>query len=195
MLKQICHVESLQKFVREADHSFYSILLDILIPDVLRPVPSSLTLVLRNFAKNLSDWIDMAMSDLAPGMIRAKKMAASGFSQLLRRYTGLNHLAQAARAVLQNRGLVNRMSDDLSKVDFNLIQDQAVWVCQCNGTLVFQLQQFIQKLFRQHKTIEQWSECIDDITTYVLHDHSTDADTFRMAARRFIVTWSFYRLV
>jgi len=41
---------------------------------------------------------------------------------MLRRYTGLNHLAQAARTVLQNKPQVNKMYQDLCKVDFVHIQ-------------------------------------------------------------------------
>ena len=48
------------------------------------------------------------------------------FSQTLRRYTSLNHLAQAARAVLQNSGQVSQMLSDLNRVDFGNVQ-----VCGC----------------------------------------------------------------
>lgn len=44
------------------------------------------------------------------------------FSQTLRRYTSLNHLAQAARAVLQNSGQVSQMLSDLNRVDFGNVQ-------------------------------------------------------------------------
>ena len=54
-----------------------------------------------------------------------QKAAASAFAQMLRRYTGLNHLAQAARTVLQNKAQVNKMYQDLCKVDFVHIQ---VWL-------------------------------------------------------------------
>ncbi len=40
------------------------------------------------------------------------------FSQTLRRYTSLNHLAQAARAVLQNSSQISQMLNDLNRVDF-----------------------------------------------------------------------------
>jgi regulatory factor X 1/2/3 len=40
----------------------------------------------------------------------------------LRRYTSLNHLAQAARAVLLNSTQINQMLADLNKVDFKNIQ-------------------------------------------------------------------------
>jgi regulatory factor X 1/2/3 len=40
----------------------------------------------------------------------------------LRRYTSLNHLAQAARTVLLNSTQVNQMLADLNKVDFHNVQ-------------------------------------------------------------------------
>ena len=45
---------------------------------------------------------------------------------MLRRYTGLNHLAQAARAVLQNSSQVSQMLNDLNKVDFTNVQEQVI---------------------------------------------------------------------
>ena len=44
------------------------------------------------------------------------------FSQTLRRYTSLNHLAQAARAVLQNSSQISQMLADLNRVDFANVQ-------------------------------------------------------------------------
>lgn len=51
--------------------------------------------------------------------------SANAFAQTLRRYTSLNHLAQAARAVLQNTAQINQMLSDLNRVDFANVQ-----VCQ-----------------------------------------------------------------
>ncbi|KAH7935497.1 hypothetical protein HPB52_008975 [Rhipicephalus sanguineus] len=50
--------------------------------------------------------------------------AVSAFAQTLRRYTSLNHLAQAARAVLQNSSQINQMLSDLNRVDFHNVQAQ-----------------------------------------------------------------------
>lgn len=49
-------------------------------------------------------------------------VCVSSFSQTLRRYTSLNHLAQAARAVLQNSAQINQMLSDLNRVDFTYVQ-------------------------------------------------------------------------
>ena len=48
--------------------------------------------------------------------------AVSAFAQTLRRYTSLNHLAKAARAVLQNTSQINQMLNDLNRVDFANVQ-------------------------------------------------------------------------
>jgi len=48
--------------------------------------------------------------------------AVRALAQILRRYTSLNHLAQAARAVLQNSNQITQMLADINKVDFTSVQ-------------------------------------------------------------------------
>ena len=55
--------------------------------------------------------------------------SANAFAQTLRRYTSLNHLAQAARAVLQNTAQINQMLSDLNRVDFANVQVCLVSEC------------------------------------------------------------------
>ena len=75
--------------------------------------------------------------------------AVSAFSQTLRRYTSLNHLAQAARAVLQNPQQINQMWADLNKVDFTNVQEQSSWVCQCDENLITKLEQDFKNTLAQ----------------------------------------------
>ena len=66
--------------------------------------------------------------------------AVKSLAQTLRRYTGLNHLAQAARAVLQNSSQVSQMLNDLNKVDFANVQEQVFYFMhesQRHETLTF----------------------------------------------------------
>lgn len=58
--------------------------------------------------------------------------AVCAFAQTLRRYTSLNHLAQAARAVLQNSVQINQMLTDLNRVDFHNVQEQ---VCTLKNSI------------------------------------------------------------
>ena len=48
--------------------------------------------------------------------VEARQRLALEFGQRLRRYTGLNHLVQAANAVLENAAHVRQMVDDFDKV-------------------------------------------------------------------------------
>lgn len=63
-----------------------------------------------------------ATQGLEPTLVNLKLSAVSALAQTLRRYTSLNHLAQAARAVLKNSNQINQMLTDLNRVDFNNVQ-------------------------------------------------------------------------
>ena len=54
--------------------------------------------------------------------VRTQVNAVRALAQILRRYTSLNHLAQAARAVLQNSNQITQMLADINKVDFTSVQ-------------------------------------------------------------------------
>lgn len=73
--------------------------------------------------------------------------AVSAFAQTLRRYTSLNHLAQAARAVLQNTSQINQMLSDLNRVDFANVQVRALCVhmfsCEVFFSTVLSLEFFL----------------------------------------------------
>ncbi|KAF3835334.1 hypothetical protein F7725_027892 [Dissostichus mawsoni] len=121
-LLALCKYEPIRLWMRSCDHILYQALVEILIPDVLRPVPSTLTQAIRNFAKSLETWLTNAMTNFPQEIIRTKVAVVSAFAQTLRRYTSLNHLAQAARAVLQNTSQINQMLSDLNRVDFANVQ-------------------------------------------------------------------------
>lgn len=121
-LYSLCHVKGVQDFIKHVDLLFYQNMVDVLIPDVLRPIPSALTQAIRNFAKNLETWLSSAMSGCPDEIFKIKLQSVSAFSQTLRRYTSLNHLAQAARAVLQNSAQITQMLNDLNRVDFHNVQ-------------------------------------------------------------------------
>ena len=108
--------------IQEGDFAFYQSLVQILIPEVLRPIPPSLTQAIRNFAKSLESWLTQAMADCPEEITNIKLSTVRSFSQTLRRYTSLNHLAQAARAVLQNQQQISQMLTDLNRVDFANVQ-------------------------------------------------------------------------
>ncbi|KAL0611927.1 DNA-binding protein RFX2, partial [Plecturocebus cupreus] len=193
-LISLCQCDPILRWMRSCDHILYQALVEILIPDVLRPVPSTLTQAIRNFAKSLEGWLTNAMSDFPQQVIQTKVGVVSAFAQTLRRYTSLNHLAQAARAVLQNTSQINQMLSDLNRVDFANVQEQASWVCQCEESVVQRLEQDFKLTLQQQSSLDQWASWLDSVVTQVLKQHA-GSPSFPKAARQFLLKWSFYRLV
>ncbi|KFP58331.1 DNA-binding protein RFX2, partial [Cariama cristata] len=187
----LCKYEPILKWMRSCDHILYQALVEILIPDVLRPVPSTLTQAIRNFAKSLEGWLMNAMSEFPPQVVQTKVGVVSAFAQTLRRYTSLNHLAQAARAVLQNTSQINQMLSDLNRVDFANVQEQASWVCQCEEGMVQKLEQDFKLTLQQQSSLDQWATWLDNVVTQVLKHHE-GSPSFPKAARQFLLKWSFY---
>ncbi|GIY84784.1 hypothetical protein CDAR_281951 [Caerostris darwini] len=188
---QLCKHEPVLHFMRKSDYQFYQNLVDVLIPDVLRPIPSSLTQAIRNFAKCLETWLSTAMTGCPEQVIKVKVSAVSAFAQTLRRYTSLNHLAQAARAVLQNSSQINQMMADLNRVDFHNVQEQASWVCQCDENTVQRLEQDFKLTLQQQNSLEQWAQWLEGVVDLVLQPYEGKPD-FPKAARQFLLKWSFY---
>ncbi|KAM6236198.1 DNA-binding protein RFX2 isoform 3-T8 [Porphyrio hochstetteri] len=191
----LCKNEPILRWMRSCDHILYQALVEILIPDVLRPVPSffagTLTQAIRNFAKSLEGWLMNAMSEFPPQIVQTKVGVVSAFAQTLRRYTSLNHLAQAARAVLQNTSQINQMLSDLNRVDFANVQEQASWVCQCEEGMVQKLEQDFKLTLQQQSSLDQWASWLDNVVTQVLKHHE-GSPSFPKAARQFLLKWSFY---
>ncbi|XP_075433637.1 MHC class II regulatory factor RFX1 isoform X6 [Ascaphus truei] len=183
--------EPLLKWSRDCDHLLYQGLVETLIPEVLRPIPSALTQAIRNFAKSLESWLTSAMMNIPEEMVRVKIGAASAFAQTLRRYTSLNHLAQAARAVLQNTAQINQMLSDLNRVDFANVQEQASWVCRCADRVVQRLEQDFKLTLQQHSSLEQWAAWLDSVVSHVLKPYQGNPG-FPKAAKLFLLKWSFY---
>lgn len=69
-------------------------------------------------------------------LVSSQVTSANAFAQTLRRYTSLNHLAQAARAVLQNTAQINQMLSDLNRVDFANVQVSLVSECCALATFI-----------------------------------------------------------
>ncbi|MBN3306521.1 RFX2 protein, partial [Amia calva] len=187
----LCKYEPVKVWMRSCDHILYQALVEILIPDVLRPVPSTLTQAIRNFAKSLEGWLTTAMSDFPQEIVRTKAAVVSAFAQTLRRYTSLNHLAQAARAVLQNTSQINQMLSDLNRVDFANVQEQASWVCQCEEGMVQRLEQDFKVTLQQQSSLDQWAAWLNNVVNQVLKPHE-GSPSFPKAARQFLLKWSFY---
>ncbi|CAH8602417.1 unnamed protein product [Schistosoma bovis] len=180
------------QFIRLYDHTFYQSLAEVLIPNVLRPIPPTLTQAIRNFAKSLEGWMRQAIQGLDTDLINLKISAVCALAQTLRRYTSLNHLAQAARAVLKNANQINQMLADLNRVDFNNVQEQASWVCQCSDSTVSQLEHDFKRILQKHASLEEWAQWLDTVVTSILQPLEGNSLAYTRAAHQLVLKWSFY---
>uniref|UniRef100_F7ENM7 Regulatory factor X1 n=1 Tax=Ornithorhynchus anatinus TaxID=9258 RepID=F7ENM7_ORNAN len=69
--------EPVLKWTKDCDNLLYQGLVEILIPDVLRPIPSALTQAIRNFAKSLESWLTNAMMNIPEEMVRGNPPSLS----------------------------------------------------------------------------------------------------------------------
>lgn len=65
---------------------------------------------IRNFAKSVESALSAGSRGAPAGALRATAAAGAALAGALRRYTSLNHLAQAARAVLTNHHQIQQVS-------------------------------------------------------------------------------------
>nr|XP_042911465.1 transcription factor RFX3 isoform X1 [Parasteatoda tepidariorum] len=190
-LRELVSCEPVKEFIKQTDYQFYQNLVDVLIPDVLRPIPSTLTQAIRNFAKSLEGWLKGAITECGEDILNIKLSAISAFAQTLRRYTSLNHLAQAARAVLQSASQIKQMTSDLNKVDFRNIQEQASWVCQCEDEVVKQILFEFRETLQHNMWLEEWATWLENIVHRTLEPYE-GKPSYPKAARQFLLKWSFY---
>ena len=141
-------------YINSCDHILYQCIVDTLLSDVLKPIPGNtagthrllhrlwshcstgtLTQAIRNFAKGLEGWLTNSLQGYPRPFVQLKVSTVVAFSQTLRRYTSLNHLAQAARAVLQNSSQVSQMLNDLNRVDFGNVQVSTLKILNGHGLI------------------------------------------------------------
>lgn len=193
-LFRLCTVPQMQTFVQNMDFAFYQVIAEVLIPDVLSPTMSStLTTQIRNFAKSLEGQMKKAMQG-APDVIQKKKLVAVRMlAHTLRRYTSLNHLATAARGVLQKPDQIQQMYHDFTRVDINNVQDQAGWICDCDPILVTNLQSDFRENLQKQKSLEQWAEWMEAVVDQILAKyHDKPFSVLAEVSKQFLKNWSFY---
>jgi regulatory factor X 1/2/3 len=187
----LCNSGPVQQFVWHVDCLFYQNILGILFPDVLRPVPSSVTQGIRNFADILEPSLKGAMIDCPKEIINIKMSTVNALAQMLWRYTSLNHLSQAARAILQKSSQIEHMLDVLIRVDFCSVHKQASWLCQYDDSMVQQLEAHYKNTLHELKSLDRWAARLKDEVTQVLKPKQGKPN-FANAARQYLLRWSLY---
>jgi hypothetical protein len=186
------------EFIGEKDQLTYKAMATVLLPNVLQALPVSVPQAIRQFAKQLETWLNSSLDGM-PSALGLKKihgnlpynfffsyifffLVAKKFAQSLHKQASLNHLTQAARAVLQNSNQVSQMIIDWNSLDFEFIRDQASWICQCGNDLIQSgkkkkivsyiyrklAQEDFKKFLTERATLEQWAQWLQDIVNKII---------------------------
>ncbi|XP_049703153.1 transcription factor RFX3 isoform X2 [Helicoverpa armigera] len=179
-------------WLRSAELRLHQRAVELLLPDVLRPIPAALTQAIRNFAKGVEAALAAGAAGAPARAARAQAQAAQALAAALRRYTSLNHLAQAARAVLTNHHQIHQMLADLNRVDFRVVREQAAWACSCgSAATAHKLEADFKATLGRGASLEQWAGWLEGCVRTALAPHERRAD-YTARARRLLLDWSFY---
>eukprot|EP00124_Ichthyophonus_hoferi_P004745 Ihof_evm1s565 gene=Ihof_evmTU1s565 len=173
------------------DDIFYTTVVQILLPTVTMSVQGQLTVAIRDFAKGLERWQTTALAGRPNALLTQKLEVASMCASCLRGQTSLNHLAQAARAVLQNEEVVGQMVIDWGHVDFGDVEAQARWAFGNEDMdLLKNLYTGLTELLEEVPVLEDYVDWLDNL----VEDYISNKADLQSAVEElgtFMLRWSF----
>ncbi|XP_061085549.1 transcription factor RFX4 [Conger conger] len=177
------------------DSILYKAISGVLMPTVLQALPDSLTQVIRKFAKQLDEWLKVALHDLPENLRNIKFELSRRFSQILRRQTSLNHLCQASRTVIHSADITFQMLEDWRNVDLNSITKQTLYTMEDSREeqrrLIIQLYQEFDRLLEEQSPIEAYIEWLDSmVDRCVVKVSGKRAGCLKKLAQQFLLMWS-----
>ncbi|KAG9491090.1 hypothetical protein GDO78_006450 [Eleutherodactylus coqui] len=177
------------------DSILYKAISGVLMPTVLQALPDSLTQVIRKFAKQLDEWLKVALHDLPENLRNIKFELSKRFSQILRRQTSLNHLCQASRTVIHSADITFQMLEDWRNVDLNSITKQSLYTIEDSRDehrkLIIQLYQEFDHLLEEQSPIESYIDWLDSmVDRCVVKVASKKPGSLKRVAQQFLLIWS-----
>uniref|UniRef100_W5NDR8 Regulatory factor X, 4 n=1 Tax=Lepisosteus oculatus TaxID=7918 RepID=W5NDR8_LEPOC len=177
------------------DSILYKAISGVLMPTVLQALPDSLTQVIRKFAKQLDEWLKVALHDLPENLRNIKFELSRRFSQILRRQTSLNHLCQASRTVIHSADITFQMLEDWRNVDLNSITKQTLYTMEDSREehrkMIIQLYQEFDHLLEEQSPIESYIEWLDSMADRcVVKVAGKKPGSLKKVAQQFLLMWS-----
>ncbi|XP_023657731.1 transcription factor RFX4 isoform X1 [Paramormyrops kingsleyae] len=177
------------------DCILYKAISGVLMPTVLQALPDSLTQVIRKFAKQLDEWLKVALHDLPENLRNIKFELSRRFSQILRRQTSLNHLCQASRTVIHSADITFQMLEDWRNVDLSSITKQTLYTMEDSREehrkLIVQLYQEFDRLLEEQSPIESYIEWLDSmVDRCVVKMAGKRSGCLKKVAQQFLLMWS-----
>ncbi|KAK7880742.1 hypothetical protein WMY93_032618, partial [Mugilogobius chulae] len=177
------------------DSILYKAISGVLMPTVLQALPDSLTQVIRKFAKQLDEWLKIALHDLPENLRNIKFELSRRFSQILKRQTSLNHLCQASRTVINSADITFQMLEDWRNVDLNSITKQTLYTMEDSQDehrqLIIHLYQEFDRLLEEQSPIEAYIDWLDSmVDRCVVKVALKRPGCLKKVAQQFLLMWS-----
>eukprot|EP01118_Nematostelium_gracile_P018474 TRINITY_DN8204_c0_g1_i3.p1 TRINITY_DN8204_c0_g1~~TRINITY_DN8204_c0_g1_i3.p1 ORF type:complete len:262 (-),score=56.28 TRINITY_DN8204_c0_g1_i3:362-1147(-) len=190
-IRNLMAIPEMLEYILKKDTLTFKAMSHVLLPNVLQALPVSIPHAIRQFSKQIEPWMQTAMEGY-PGNVQMKKLLLTKkFAQNLHKLASLNHLTQAARAVLQNTAQVQQMVLDWTRLDFDFIRSQAKWICQCGDEILLSAQEDFKKFLAERASLEQWAAWLEEIVNRFIAKHN-DVNKLMEVAQQLLLKWSFY---
>ncbi|KAG0167986.1 DNA-binding protein rfx2 [Apophysomyces sp. BC1034] len=179
------------------DSALYDTIISSMLPIVYTPLSQEMVRGLRQYTRELEDYINLYLKGFLPILNQKKSGVARIFVAKFRRHLSLNHMAQAAAETLRRPSDVHAMQGDWEKVDFGGVLDQALWICDCKHAEIEEtLQHNVSELLRSRAGLEHWMAWVEKLIDRHLSRFAScqiaDCGQFLFQARQLILKWSFY---
>jgi hypothetical protein len=181
---------SLSDFIIDRDIATYRAICSALLPNVLQALPVSVPQSIRNFAKQLEPWLSSALEGYPSSFLTKKMNLLKKFAQSLHRQGSLNHLTQAARAVLANAGQVQQMIGDYSRLDLEYIRDLS-WLFVTNEEIGMNWQEEFRRNLIERASLEGWADWIRQVVGRTIAKCSDARESVSML-QQLLLKWSFF---
>ncbi|KAK3581014.1 hypothetical protein CHS0354_013908 [Potamilus streckersoni] len=194
-IQSILECKTIITLVGVCDSILYKAIASVLMPTVLQALPDSLTQVIRNFAKQLDEWLSVALDSLPENLQKVKFDLSRRFSQVLKRQTSLNHLCQAARTVIHSSDITSQMLEDWLNVDLNSIIKQTLYTMDNYNDVeyhsIIKLSGDFEALLEDQAPLESYIEWLDKmVDKCVVQPSRKHPGSLRRRARQFLLMWS-----
>jgi len=184
-------IPEIVQLILEKDQLTYRTMTAVLLPNVLQVLFVSLPQSIRHFAKQLEPWLAATLDGLPAHFCVSKLVLIKRFGQSLHKQASLNHLTQAARAVLNNPTQIHQMLNDWLHLDFEFIKDQTQQVCGCGEELFLQSQEKFKRLLTERAGLDQWINWLNELVHKSLSKYN-DSQEYSIYSQQFLLKWSYY---
>ncbi|KAI9301045.1 hypothetical protein BJ944DRAFT_187382 [Cunninghamella echinulata] len=198
-MKNMLHeVPEMTDSIWKWDCILYDTLIIQLLPNINTPTSDTMMSNLRQFTKDLPNFLQDLLKDY-PNALRLRKIdVASIFVAKLRRHLTLNQYALTVTDIIRQPHLLRAMREIWMELDFGIILDHALWICDCkNNDMKTILENEILYLLSHGTTLEQWMEWEGKVIDKYLgptpkQPNLQEIDKYIAASKQFILKWNMY---